>query len=776
MKKFFNFLFFRSDEKVSDRYLLRGTPLEERLNHSPAPWILTMVLVWVTATVLLILSASYAHSAGGVTLHSTALRDFRALTDFEYANRAENEKNRKKLLDAVPVFCRIVPQKTNAIQRDLIDLFSCVETRSAALKQHRKYEVQKGSPASNLIARVSPALLEELNFIYRDSRSYENFRTLWQRMLREGIFPVSLRDAYRVATPLRTIDARNRVSAVMRMGDMPDTRQAARQLAAALFPRGGVMALECRQLLSKIIGDGNLQLDTAMREAATRAVLDKFQPVTRHIRRGEVLIKSGEVVTPELKELAEAAERSIPPELHPVVYYRAVVSLLLLAMSVFFLYKIYPELIRENRKIMLTGAVICIQLLCNYAAIQFFHTSLAARLSNPVTAVSLYLFLPVGLSAVVLTALISYRVAVCASLFTVAITVMMLSPERPYDLTLRFLMLSALTGVLLRKVTNYRTFFIRSFLATALIMLLLHCDLILVEPRTLREWSEVTVVTCVTAFGTSILALVLLFLFELVFNVSTNMSLMVLCDYNHPLLERMKREAPGTMFHSMTVATLAEDAAYAIGANPLKAKAVALFHDIGKMENARYFIENNRHSDELHRQKTPEESARIILGHVIGGLRLARAHRLNSLIRDAIRTHHGDTLVYFFYAKAKAENPDRAPAKSLFRYGGFPPRQRELTILSLADACEAAVRSIEHPDPDSIRKKVEEIFQGRLRENQLRNSILTLKELDAVKESFIATLLSIYHGRIAYTAENINEAAAQQMEQPSSSGAEPEKS
>jgi membrane-associated HD superfamily phosphohydrolase len=194
------------------------------------------------------------------------------------------------------------------------------------------------------------------------------------------------------------------------------------------------------------------------------------------------------------------------------------------------------------------------------------------------------------------------------------------------------------------------------------------------------------------------------------------------------------------------------------------------------MENARYFIENNRHSDELHRQKTPVESAQIILGHVIGGLRLARAHRLNSLIRDAIRTHHGDTVVFFFYAKAKAENPDNPPAKSLFRYGGFPPRQRELTILSLADACEAAVRSIEHPDPESIRKKVEEIFQGRLKENQLRNSILTLKELDAVKESFITTLLSIYHGRIAYTAESINEAAAQQMEQPPSPGAKPEKS
>lgn len=761
---------------MPDRYLLRGTPLEERLNHSPAPWILTMVLVWVTATVLLILSASYAHSAGGVTLHSTALRDFRALTDFEYANRAENEKNRKKLLDAVPVFCRIIPQRTNAIQRDLTDLFSCVETRSAALKQRQKYEIQKGSLASRLTARISLPLLDELNIAYRNNRHYENFQNLWQRMLREGIFSVSLRDAYRVATPLRTIDARNRVSAVMRMGDMPDARQAARQLSAALFPRGGVVSREFRQLLQQIIGEGNLQLDAGMREVASKAVLKQFRPVTRHIRRGEVLIKSGEVVTPELKELAEAAERSIPPELHPVVYYRAAVSFLLLAMTIFFLYKIYPELIRENRKIMLTGAVICIQLLCNYAAIQFFHASVAVRLSNPVTAISLSLFLPVALSAVVLTVLVSYRVAVCASLFTVAITVMMLSPERPYDMTLRFLVLSALTGVLMRKVTNYRTFFVRSFLATAIIMLLLHCDMILLEPRSLREWTEVTVVTCVTAFGAAILALVLLFLFELVFNVSTNMSLMVLCDYNHPLLERMKREAPGTMFHSMTVATLAEDAAHAIGANPLKAKAVALFHDIGKMEQARYFIENNRHSDELHRKITPVQSARIILGHVIGGLRLARTHRLNSLIRDAIRTHHGDTLVYFFYAKARAENPENAPDKALFRYGGFPPRQRELTILSLADACEAAVRSIEHPDPESIRKKVEEIFQGRLRENQLRNSILTLKELDAVKESFIATLLSIHHGRIAYTAESINEAAAKQMEQPASSGSEPKKS
>ena len=128
-------------------------------------------------------------------------------------------------------------------------------------------------------------------------------------------------------------------------------------------------------------------------------------------------------------------------------------------------------------------------------------------------------------------------------------------------------------------------------------------------------------------------------------------------DNNHPLLERMKREAPGTMFHSMTVATLAEDAARAIGANPLTAKACALYHDIGKLEKARYFIENNRSSSKLHQDLAPAESAKIILGHISEGLRLARTHRLGRLIREAIRTHHGDTTVYFFYAQAKAEQP-----------------------------------------------------------------------------------------------------------------------
>ena len=770
MKTMMNWLFSFRNRQLSDRYLLRGTPMDERLNFSPAPWILTIVLVWMTTSVLLTLSITNARSAQDIALGSTALRDFTAPAAFEYANKSENNKRKKRLLDSVPLFCRIMPQRTGTIQRDLTDLFTCVETRAAAASRKRDYELLKGSRASELTAAMSESLLAELNLAYKQNRNYENFQRKWEQLLNEGILPVKLREAGRVSTPVRTIDSRERIRQSVRMGDMTDARQAARLLAAELFPgRATPVSLEFRRILLNILGDGNLQLDDARRQAARDEALKKFRPRTRHIQRGEILIKNGEVVTPELMELAIAAERSIPPELQPVIIYRSLLSLMLLGVTIFFLYRTYPELMGENRRIMLTGAIICLSLVAEYAALKFFNTAVAVRLQNPVTAVSLQLFMPVSLCAIMLTVLASYRAAMCASFFTVTVAVLMLSPMQPFETALRFFTLAALTGLMVRKVTNYRTFFVRSFLGTALIMLILNCDMIFAEHRSWRELAEVASVAGINAFTSAVLALVLIFLFELVFNISTDMSLMVLCDYNHPLLERMKREAPGTLFHSMTVATLAEDAAKVIGANPLQAKAAALFHDIGKLEKAAYFIENNARSSELHRLLSPSQSAQVILGHVLNGLRLARTHHLCRLVRDAIRTHHGDTLVYFFYAKAKAENPDVTIDENIFRYGGMPPRKKELTILSLADACEAAVRSLEHPDPVTIREKVSEIFQGRFKERQMRNSTLTLKELDRVKESFIATLISIHHGRIAYTAESINEAAAQQMEQSKTS-------
>jgi putative nucleotidyltransferase with HDIG domain len=245
------------------------------------------------------------------------------------------------------------------------------------------------------------------------------------------------------------------------------------------------------------------------------------------------------------------------------------------------------------------------------------------------------------------------------------------------------------------------------------------------------------------------------------------MSLVLLCDFSHPLLEKLKREAPGTMMHSMTVATLAEDAARAIHANPLRAKAGALFHDIGKLSMPQYFVENNVDSPKDHEAMPPQRSCGIIRGHVKEGLALAREYRLCRFVRDAIATHHGDDLISFFYRRALEEsNGDLPVLESQFRYDGEPPVEKELTIISLADACEAASRSLNKPTPAKLESLVNDIFIGRLRGGQLRNSDLTTGELNIVRECFIEDLISFNHGRIAYQKENQDDTTALPVAEP----------
>ena len=757
---------FRLLREIPDDQLLHGTPMEERLDRSPAPWILTVILVWVVSVVLLVLTARVGNLAQG----AVAQKDYRSPAEFEYGDVIENKKLFDEAQKKVPVFCRIIPERTEEIQRDLNDLFDCVGNRFDAQRRNRKYEPVQNSRVSKLVEKMSGSLLGELADIYRNNRKYDDFQQAWRQMLREGILPVEIRKEALTSKPLRTIDARERVAAPRDMGDIADSAVAAKRLARIIFPVESSSAEEFRKILLKVLGSGNLAEDAEMRRDAVDGLKRIFEQKTRRIKRNEVLIKKGQKVTGPLRDLVRAAERHVTLKvLLGDFFYRIALSFSLLGITIFFVFRIYPDMVKENRAIMLTGSILIASLTVNYLAVSVFHNSIAPRIADPVTLLSLKLSIPIAFCAILLTVTMGYRVAMCAGFFNAAVTVMMLSPDDPFVLLLRYLVLAALTGLAVRKVTNYRTLFIRSFGITVILLLVLNVNEIFFRPLAgVRGLREVVFIIAGNAFVTAVLTLVALFVFELAFNLSTNMALMVLCDYNHPLLERLKREAPGTMFHSMTVATLAEDAARSIGANPLKAKAGALFHDIGKLEKARYFVENNRSSDQLHQKLTPAQSARIILGHVLEGLRLAREKRLCRLVRDAIRTHHGDSLVYFFYAKAKAANPDVPVKKSLFQYSGPPPRGRELTIISLADACEAAVRSQDHPDPETIRAKVEEIFLGRIRDGQLRNSLLSLRDLDRVKESFIATLMSIHHGRIAYTTESINEAAAKQMEQPPS--------
>jgi putative nucleotidyltransferase with HDIG domain len=244
------------------------------------------------------------------------------------------------------------------------------------------------------------------------------------------------------------------------------------------------------------------------------------------------------------------------------------------------------------------------------------------------------------------------------------------------------------------------------------------------------------------------------------FGVITDVRLLELGDGSHPLLQELVRRAPGTYTHSMTVATLAEPAAEAIGANPLLARVGSYFHDIGKMLKPHYFIENQA-GENRHDALEPALSTLIIIGHVKDGLALAEQYRLPRPIVEIIQQHHGTTLVEYFYREALRlqESAGHAPTvcdgqphplEATFRYPGPKPQSRESGIVMLADAVESSSRALSTPTPGSLRKLVRDLLMKRLLDGQFDESGLTLTELHRVEESLVKGLAALYHSRIKY--------------------------
>jgi cyclic-di-AMP phosphodiesterase PgpH len=243
---------------------------------------------------------------------------------------------------------------------------------------------------------------------------------------------------------------------------------------------------------------------------------------------------------------------------------------------------------------------------------------------------------------------------------------------------------------------------------------------------------------------------------ERAFGVVTDISLLEMSDISHPLLQELVRRAPGTYNHSISVASIAETAAEAIGANGLLVRVAAYFHDIGKMLKPEYFIENiTEGKQSRHTDLAPAMSTLIIIGHVKDGADLAHEHHLPQTIIDFIEQHHGTTLVQYFYhaAKKQAENePDhRTDAEEAsFRYPGPKPQTREAGVMMLADAVESASRTLSEPTPKRIETLVHKITMDKLLDGQFEESPLTLREIHTIEESLTQSLIAIYHGRIKY--------------------------
>jgi len=261
-----------------------------------------------------------------------------------------------------------------------------------------------------------------------------------------------------------------------------------------------------------------------------------------------------------------------------------------------------------------------------------------------------------------------------------------------------------------------------------------------------------------------IVVMVLLPVFEYVFKVPTNISLLEMSDLNHPLLRRLAVEAPGTYHHSIMVGNLAEAACDAISANNLLARVGAYYHDIGKLAKPQYYSENEMGEKSKHSNLAPSMSALVISKHVKEGVDLAEKFKLNNTIIDFIKQHHGTSLIWFFYQKAlEKSSEDVVLDQDDFRYPGPKPQTKEAAIVMLADSVEASSRSLHDPTPASVRNLVKRVINNKFIDGQFDECELTLKDINKISDAFVRVLAGVFHTRVNYPDKDITPAGGSKI-------------
>ena len=355
--------------------------------------------------------------------------------------------------------------------------------------------------------------------------------------------------------------------------------------------------------------------------------------------------------------------------------------------------------------------------------------------------------IPFCISPIILKAFFDNRIA----LFVHLITILILGFIMPNGF--EFVFLQFIAGII--SILTVLKMYKRAQLFTSVIKimgayLLVYVALSITHAASFNEIEGVKLLQFTISGALTIFAYPIVFLFEKLFSLVSDVSLLELTDTNSPLLRRLSDEAPGTFQHSLQVANLAEMGALEIGANALLIRAGAIYHDIGKLKNPLFFIENQSNKFNPHDEIEFDESAKIIIDHVLEGIEIAKDNNLPEELIDFIRTHHGTTTVEYFYKQFISNFPDESLDEDIFRYPGPKPFSKETAILMMADASEASARSLKNPTSENIDDLIESVINKQITNEQFVNADITLKEITQLKKLFKNKLVNIHHARIEY--------------------------
>ncbi|HUB66559.1 MAG TPA: HDIG domain-containing protein [Candidatus Methylacidiphilales bacterium] len=382
--------------------------------------------------------------------------------------------------------------------------------------------------------------------------------------------------------------------------------------------------------------------------------------------------------------------------------------------------------------------------------------------------------------------LITLLLGTRAGIFSVVQVSMLASLLTGQDFTFLLIsLLSGFTAVYFSQNVRKRFDLIKAGFAVGGLNLICSLVLGLVHGRSLHTLELQALCGIGAGIGTAMIVGAILPLVEGAFQITTTISWIEMADLNHPLLQQMTMEAPGTYHHSLLVANLAEAGAKAVGIDATACRVMAYFHDIGKIIKPEYFAENIPPGANPHENLSPSMSALIIIAHVKEGIDLALKYRLKKQILDAIQQHHGDSVVTYFYQRALQQQRDAREggkimnmreedvpevSENSFRYPGPRPQSKEIALLSIADAVEAASRSLEKPTAQRIEDLVHEIVEHKIRTHQLDECHLTMNEIRAAAEAMSGTLKNMMHTRIAYAKKDKPSTVVKPTKRSSSAG------
>jgi hypothetical protein len=439
-----------------------------------------------------------------------------------------------------------------------------------------------------------------------------------------------------------------------------------------------------------------------------------------------------------------------------------------------FLEVVAPDVVGNNARICMLALVSLLSLVCAKVLIY------VAQVTGWISMDQAILLFPMGMAPLLATLLVSSPVGIAVGVWTSLGMALMVGAGMPVFITgmIAAVVTARMAGRVRTRAKVLQIGLMTGFAEVTVVMALttlnwVHSDAVVV----LYEAAACIFSGLFSAMAT----LLLLPIFEMIFRITTDITLLELSDLGHPLLQRLAMEAPGTYHHSLVVASLAQAAADEIGANSLLARVCSYFHDVGKIVKPEFFAENIHMQDNPHDDLPPSMSTLVISSHVKEGLSLAMLHKLPDPIRRVVMEHHGTSLMSCFHHKARTQmeldlrRTDMASPTTVseedFRYPGPKPSSRESAIICLADAVEAASRSMERKTVGHLENLVSDIINAKLEDGQLDDCDLTLAELTRVKRSFIFTLNSMLHGRLAYPKdENRDKQPAKAAGQPPEDG------